>query len=77
MYHGNCGKEIESEIALCLVCSLSIGESKRRHGDRIYCMDKDIAICFMALGQSNQKVYKNACVNGGLNVTDEYVLHRI
>lgn len=50
MYHGNCGKEIESEIVFCLVCSLSIGESKRRHGDRIYCTDKDIAICFMALG---------------------------
>lgn len=44
-------------------------------GDTIYYADEESVICSMALDGSEQKIYEDTYVNGGLNVSDEYVFY--
>lgn len=42
-------------------------------GDRIFYTNEDSTICSMSLDGSDEQIYEDTCVNGGLNVTDDYV----
>ena len=42
-------------------------------GDRIFYTNEDRVICSMSLDGSDEQIYEDTCVNGGLNVTDDYV----
>lgn len=44
-------------------------------GDMIFYTDKEGTICSMALDGSKQEIYEGTYVNGGLNVSEEYVFY--
>lgn len=64
-------KDGKNKISLMGFCPSYLVFSK----DSIYFTDEDGTICSMALDGSQQVTYEGTHVNGGLNISDEYVFY--